>query len=540
HTPVPAGIDIFDIELMRRYFDSFADECGVSFEDLMRLGGSPRSTIPSSLPTEFNMAVMGFNLSGRANGVSRLHGEVSRDMFSRLWRDVPTDEVPIGSITNGVHVGTWLGREVRELLNASEDGTGIRWDRASLLPEKVLWEARSNARQSLVSFVRSRLRAQLLRRGENEGELVWVDDVLDPSVLTLGFARRFAQYKRATLLLRDPGRLKRLLLSETPVQIVMAGKAHPHDDGGKEFIRRIVGFSSSPDVRHRFVFLEDYDMEVGRAMTRGVDVWLNHPRRPLEACGTSGMKSAINGGINCSILDGWWDELYHGDNGWAIGGAQSHSDTEEGDRADAEALAELLENEVTRLFYERSGDAIPSGWVARMKASISSLGPAVSADRMLGDYVDSLYEPSARHGRRMAADGYSRARALAAWKAKLRSAWTEVAVVSVSGDGAGPAQAVPLVVRAQVVAGGLNQGDVLVELAHGPVDVTGELISPVPVPMTRTGFEGGKQTFEAVFTPPASGLYGYTVRALPSHPDLTSNVDLGLVAWARGSSSAPD
>jgi glycogen phosphorylase len=532
HTPVSAGIDIFDIDLMRRYFDSFADESGISFDDLMRLGNSTRTVLASSLPTEFNMAVMGFNLSGRANAVSELHGEVSRTMFSRLWRDVPTDEVPIGSITNGVHVGTWLGRDMKELLGTS-DGNRPRWDRAAQLSDEVLWEARNRARASLVSFARNRMRAQLSRRGESPEAMQWVDDALDPSVLTIGFARRFAQYKRATLLLRDRERLERLLLSDTPVQIIMAGKAHPHDEGGKEFIRQVVGLAWDPSVRHRFVFIEDYDMEVGRALTRGVDVWLNHPRRPLEACGTSGMKAAINGGINCSILDGWWDELYHPDNGWAIGEGLSHSDPDEADRTDAAAVFDLLETEMAPLFYDRSPEGVSSGWVARMKASMSGLGPAVSAERMLEDYVDSLYEPSARHGRRMAADGYARARGLAAWKSKLRSAWSDVAVLAVSGDGVGPGAVVPVDVQAQVVVGSLRPSDVLVELAHGPVDALGELVAPGRITMSRAGFAGGKQVFQAVFTPSTSGLYGYTVRALPSHPDLTSDVDLGLVAWAQ-------
>jgi starch phosphorylase len=392
HTPVPAGIDIFERRLMERYFSAFAQSCGISFDELMDVGrqGHDEGAAGGS---RFNMAAMGFNLAGRANGVSKLHGEVSRAMFSDLWPGLPASEVPIGSITNGVHVATWMGPEMAGIMEARRPGwletAAPDWSIARDVPDDELWDARRRARLRLVQFVRDRL---------GRGDAGAGSDALDPEVLTIGFARRFAQYKRGTLLLTDRDRLRRLLLGERPVQIVMAGKAHPRDDGGKEMIRQIIGYTADPELHSRFVFLEGYDMELGRVLTQGADLWLNHPRRPLEACGTSGMKAAINGGINCSILDGWWDECFDGGNGWAIGTRAVAHDPEDQDRRDAESVYRLLEDQVTELFYRRTPSGVPEGWVQMMKASLATLGPAVSGDRMIRDYLSDLYLPAAAAG----------------------------------------------------------------------------------------------------------------------------------------------
>ncbi|MDQ3784235.1 MAG: alpha-glucan family phosphorylase [Actinomycetota bacterium] len=389
HTPVPAGIDIFERQLMERYFSAFAQSCGISFDELMDVGRDGHNG-GAARGSRFNMAVMGFNLAGRANGVSKLHGEVSRAMFSGLWPRLPAREVPIGSITNGVHVASWMGPEMAAIMDARRPGwtetAAPDWSIVREVPDDELWAARRRARMRMVQFVRDRLGGRAAGAG---------DDALDPEVLTIGFARRFAQYKRGTLLLTDRDRLRRLLLGERPVQIVMAGKAHPRDDGGKEMIRQIISFTADPELRCRFVFLEGYDMELGRVLAQGSDLWLNHPRRPLEACGTSGMKAAINGGINCSILDGWWDECFDGSNGWAIGTREVCDDPGVQDRADAESVYRLLEDEITGLFYQRAESGIPEGWVATMKASLATLGPAVSGDRMMREYLSDLYRPAA-------------------------------------------------------------------------------------------------------------------------------------------------
>lgn len=537
HTPVPAGIDVYEADLMERYFTSYAKELGLSFETFMDLGRVAPGD-PEEDPAPFNMAVMGLRLTGRANAVSKLHGEVSRAIFDDLWPQVPTEEVPITSITNGVHVPTWVGPEMNEVLNRrlapgwGETGNA-RWDRVSEVPDAELWRARERARERLVYFVRQRMRDQLRARGASEAEVAWTEDVFDPGILTIGFARRFAQYKRATLMLTDPDRLKRLLLSsDRGVQIVIAGKAHPMDDIGKEMIRRLVHFSADPEVRGRFAFVEDYDMEVARTLCQGSDVWLNNPRRPLEACGTSGMKAAMNGALNLSILDGWWNECYDGSNGWAIGSAEAFDDTEYQDGVDANAFYDLLEREVVPRFYDRSEGPVPRRWVERMKSSISTLGNFVSADRMVRDYVEELYEPSAASGAEMSADGYARARALAEWKANVREVWGDVQVLQVEGDITAGNVGQERKVSALVKLGRLSSDDVAVHVAHGRVGANGELIEPAMVQMSPLSNENGVCSFEAAFPTDDAGLYGYTVRVLPSHPDLTSPMELGVVAWA--------
>jgi glycogen phosphorylase len=536
HTPVPAGIDLYGEELMDRYFSSFAKECDVSMPELMAIGQTKRSQ--ESSDGYFSMAVMGLRIAGRSNAVSKLHGEVSRQMFSELWPDLPADEVPIGSVTNGVHAASWVGPEIGEVLDRhlapgwSEGGPG-RWERLRSIPDGELWRARERARERFVYFLRDRLRSQLQARNVSLTEAAWTEDVFDPSILTIGFARRFAQYKRGTLLLSDPERLRRLLLSgERPVQIIVAGKAHPLDDGGKEMIQRLVHFASEPELRERFAFLEDYDMDLARALVQGVDVWLNNPRRPLEACGTSGMKAALNGGINCSILDGWWDECYDGNNGWAIGSRDVHEDPEYQDRVDASALYDLLEREIVPRFYDRSEGPIPRRWVERMKSSISALGEFVQARRMVRDYTDNSYEPGARHGEGMAADGYARARALAAWKVKIAECWSDVHVLDVQGDVMAADVGEQRFVRATVRLGRLAADDVVVQLAHGQVGPSGELIEPALVELSAVETINGATVFDGVLTAATAGLYGYAVRVLPSHRDLISPMDLGLVAWA--------
>jgi glycogen phosphorylase len=533
HTPVPAGIDVYTTDLMERYFSSFAKECEVSFSELMALGQSKPQA-----DGYFSMALMGLRLAGRSNAVSRLHGDVARAMFSELWPDVPADEVPITSITNGVHTATWVGPEMVEVLDRYLDpgwaeGGEARWDRLIDIPDAELWRARERARERFVFFIRERLREQLLSRGASESEAALAEEVFDPGILTIGFARRFAQYKRATLMFSDPERLKRMMLSsERPIQIVVAGKAHPLDDGGKEMIQRLVHFAADPDVRVRFVFLEDYDMELARMLVQGVDVWLNNPRRPLEACGTSGMKAALNGAVNCSVLDGWWDECYNGRNGWAIGTRHVHDDPDYQDRVDASAIYNLLEREIAPRFYDRSEGPVPRRWVERMKGSIAGLGEFVTATRMVRDYVEKFYEPAAAQGKAMAEDGFARARAVADWKRRIGQSWTDVAVLDVEGEVLAADVGEERGVRATVRLGRLSPEDVSVQLAHGRVGANGELIDPALVAMAPAGCTDGICRYSGSFTARAAGLYGFAVRVLPAHEDLISPMEMGLVAWA--------
>jgi len=514
HTPVPAGIDRFSRDLMQKYFGAQAASYGVTFDELMAIGH--RDDEPDD---KFNMAVMGLRLAGRANGVAQLHGEVSREMFAGMWPDVPVDEVPIGAITNGVHAHTWVGDHIAPLLAKS---VGPVWDGADeaswagvngMNPAEV-WAARAKGRAELVAFVRSRM-----------GEAL-----LDPKALTIGFARRFATYKRATLLLSQPDRLRKMLLSaDRPVQFVFAGKAHPADQPGKDMIRDIELFARQLDVGHRFLFVPDYDMAVARVMYHGCDVWLNNPRRPQEACGTSGMKAALNGALNCSILDGWWDECFDGENGWAINSADDDPDLGRRDQREATSLFGLLEREIVPLFYDRGTDNVPHGWVEKMEHNWRSLGPFVTAARMVRDYTTELYEPAAAGSVLAAEQAGAPAKQLAEWKQRVRAAWPSVKVVDVESDTAPANEGDQRHVRAHVEIDGLDVADVAVQVLHGPVDSEGEFVgSPAIEDLSFVG-EG---VFEATYAVGEAGPYGLTVRALPSHAQLSSPVELGLIAWA--------
>jgi glycogen phosphorylase len=535
HTPVPAGIDRFPRELMDKYFSAWCAEVGVGVDDLMALGHRP-----SEPPDErFNMAVMGLRLAGQSNGVAQLHGEVSREMFADLWSDLPTDEIPITSITNGVHAHTWVSPEMadvftRHVLPDWDEAGPAAWEQIFEMPDDELWRAWEQGRERLVTFVRRRLKEGARARGLAGSDVAWADEVLDPRVLTIGFARRFATYKRATLLLSQPDRLKALLLSpDRPIQLVFAGKAHPADEAGKEMIRQIVAFSSDAEVRHRVVFVDDYDIAVARALYQGADVWLNNPRRPQEACGTSGMKSALNGGLNLSILDGWWHEMFDGDNGWAISSAEDVDDIERRDELEASALFDLLERQVVPLFYETYGGPVPRRWLKRVRKSLTSLGPRVTASRMVADYVERLYEPTAARTDTLAADGLARARALAAWKQRVAEAWHGVHVDRVDGDMAAVELGASRDVEAVVSLGSLSADDVDVQLVHGPVGQGDELTERTCVSMYPGGpTDDDHARYVGSLECSRAGRYGLTVRIVPRHADLVDNSELGLAAWA--------
>jgi starch phosphorylase len=535
HTPVPAGIDRFPRELMERYFSGWADDCGIAFDRLMELGHMPGE--PADAP--FNMAVMGLRLAGMANGVSKLHGQVSRSMFHELWPGVPAEEAPIGSVTNGVHANTWVSPEMNDLLSRhvlptwTEADAGD-WDRITNARDDELWRVRDQARERLVAFVQLRLRESLHTKGITGADLEWVDEVLDPRVLTIGFARRFATYKRATLLLSQPDRLKALLLSpDRPIQLVFAGKAHPADDMGKAMIRQIVQFSSDPAVRHRLTFVEDYDIGVARMLYQGCDVWLNNPRRPLEACGTSGEKAALNGALNCSVLDGWWDEMYEGDNGWAIASAETYDDVERRDQVEAESLFDLLERQIVPLFYDRFEGPVPRRWVRRVKQSLRSLGPRVVAARMVRDYVEEMYEPTAARADALLEESYARARQLASWKHRVTAAWKDVRIDNVESDASVVDLGVERTVDAHVALGSLSADDVAVQLIHGAVGPNDELVHTSIVHMQpETPADSDGLRYRGSFPCERAGRYGFTVRVVPHHPDLRDPAEMGCVTWA--------
>jgi starch phosphorylase len=534
HTPVPAGIDRFPRPLMEKYFTRWAERAGIPFDRLMALGHAPGD--PPDSP--FNMAIMGFRLAGWSNAVSKLHGVVSRRIFRGLWPGLPEEDIPITSITNGVHTGTWTSSEMTELFNRNvlpewQQATADRWARIERVSDGELWQARERGRERLVMFVRRRLRESAMAKGLSEADVAWCDDVFDPNVLTIGFARRFAAYKRATLLLSQPERLAALLLNaERPVQLVFSGKAHPADDMGKEMIRQIVQFSRRPELSQRIAFLEDYDIDVARTLYQGCDVWLNTPRRPLEACGTSGEKAALNGALNCSVLDGWWDECFETEIGWAILSAESQQDLGLRDHLEANSLFDLLERQVVPLFYDRPPGRPPAGWLRRVRAALRTLGPFVPASRMVRDYVEQLYEPAATRGNALAADGHARARTLAAWKEQVSVGWPAVGVQILDGEGGVTDLGGERQVTAEVELGPLSPADVCVQLVHGAVGANEELSQTGVVSMEHSNGEGSRHWYVGSFSCERAGRYGFTVRVVPSHPDLASHSELGLIAWA--------
>jgi starch phosphorylase len=510
HTPVPAGIDRFPVDLVQHYFGDGALLPDVALNRILALGAEDN-------PGMFNMAHMGLRLAQRANGVSQLHGEVSRDMFGGLWPGFDTSEVPITSVTNGVHGPTWTAREMASV------GTE--------LDDHGLWNLRSDLRKLLVVEVRRRVREAWLQRGASPLELGWTDTVFDPDVLTVGFARRVPTYKRLTLMLRDHDRLRALLLDpDRPVQMVVAGKSHPADDGGKALIQQVVRFADEHDVRHRIVFLPDYDMSMARYLYWGCDVWLNNPTRPLEACGTSGMKAALNGGLNLSIRDGWWDEFYDGSNGWAIPTADGVSDPLRRDDLEAAALYELLGGQVAPLFYDRS-DGVPTQWLAMVRHTLASLGPRVQASRMVQEYVETQYTPAATAVELADAEGYRVARELASYRQRLSGAWPHVRVssceLSLNGSDT-PVLGERVAVRASVELAGLSTSDVQVQAVVGRVADSDELYDVVTVPMNPDG--DGHYSAEVAL--PHAGSLGVTARVLPNHELLATPVELGRVVLA--------
>lgn len=532
HTPVPAGIDRFPVDLVHRYFGDGRLLPGVDVADVIALG-------VEDAPGVFNMAHMGLRLAQRANGVSALHGRVSREMFAGLWPGFDTAEVPIGSVTNGVHGPTWEAREITALLGRTEPDSGPGNGPVPVDPGS-LWQARCALRARLVAEARARLRAAWLQRGASALELGWVDRVLDPNVLTVGFARRVPTYKRLTLMLHDQRRLTDLLLDERrPLQLVVAGKSHPADEGGKALIKQFVKFADDPEVRHRVVFLPDYDMGLAKFLYWGCDVWLSNPTRPLEACGTSGMKSALNGGLNVSIRDGWWDECYDGSNGWAIPTADGVTDPDRRDALEAAALYDLLGGQVAPLFYDRDATGVPVDWLGMVAHTLGTLGPTVQAARMVRQYVGSCYLPAGRSVARVAADGYAGARDLAHYRDWVDEVWPHVRVVQagVSVDGGDPPVVGSAVrVSARVDLAGLLAHRVQVQAVVGRVDDAGELrdVSTVVMDLTNdpNSTVDGIADYGGEVVLRHAGAVGYTVRVLPRHDLLASPAELGKVILA--------
>jgi glycogen phosphorylase len=535
HTPVPAGIDRFDAPLVERYFSTDLLP-GVVAESVLALGAE---NYEGGTASTFNMAVMGLRLGQRANGVSLLHGDVSRGMFGPLWPGFDQDDVPITSVTNGVHAPTWTDPLLQELSAAklgTSDTTTADWS-SDAVSDADIWAVRGEMKKQLVADARIRLTASWEEQNPGAGVPAWFSGILDPEVLTIGFARRVPTYKRLTLMLRDPERLRSLLTHPTrPVQIVIAGKSHPADDEGKRLIQQLIEFAAAADVRHRMVFLPNYDIAMAQLLYPGTDIWLNNPLRPLEACGTSGMKAALNGSLNLSILDGWWAEFFDGENGWAIPTADASTDASERDDLEAASMYDLIEHQIAPRFYDRGTDGVPSRWVESIRHTLSTLSPALSADRMVKEYVNRLYIPAAISEREISAGGYAPARDLSAWKARLAEAWPRVQVLHVESGGVDvvPQIGDSLKVRARVALDGLKPEDVKVEVVYGRARDSDRLADISRQRLTLDTAEPGQPaTFTGTVVLDRPGSFGYNVRVVPSNPLLANPAELGLIAVAH-------
>ena len=538
HTPVPAGNDAFEPWLIDKYFARYWPQLGLDREGFLALGRQE----PGNRDEPMNLTVLAMRLSAYRNGVSRLHGAVSRKLWSGVWPGLPVNEVPIAHITNGVHTRTWISNDMATLYDRylgprwhEQPADMDVWKSVDTIPDTELWRTHERRRERLVAFARRRLRDQLAKRGAGAAELAAADEVLDPEALTIGFARRFATYKRANLLLADPDRLATILSNPgRRIQLIFAGKAHPRDNPGKDLIRQIVHITRKKPFDRCMIFLEDYDMNVARYLVQGVDVWLNTPLRPMEASGTSGMKVAANGGLNLSVLDGWWAEGYAPDVGWAVGSGETYDDLEYQNRVESQALYDLIEKEIAPIFYDRGGDGLPRRWIARMKAAMGRLAPVYNTNRMVRQYAETFYAPAAARWQELLADNMARARELSGWKYHLRQRFGSIRIESVrdSMDGQGAHVGHDIRVEAYVDLAGLSPDDVTVELYYGPLDEDGQLNDGLALPMERVEFyDGGKVHYAVQMPCTRSGMTGYTVRVLPHHPTLADARELGLIRW---------
>jgi starch phosphorylase len=539
HTPVPAGIDFFSPEVMLKYFRNMIPQLKLDEEGFLALG---REDVTNK-KQGFSMALLAIRLADHMNGVSELHGDVSRHMWHNVWPNVPPAEVPIQHVTNGIHVRSWVAPDIAYTLDRylpegwmQRPADFSAWADVGQIPDEELWRAHERCRERLVGWARQKLKAQLVQRGASYDDITTAEQVLDPEALTIGFARRFATYKRGTLLFREPDRLRKLLDdAKRPIQFVFAGKAHPADHEGKELIKAIVNFARDPAVRRRMVFIENYDINVARYLVQGVDVWLNTPRRPYEASGTSGMKAAANGVLNCSILDGWWVEGYALDPqvGWAIGRGEDYADPEHQDRVESLALYDLLEQQLVPQFYHRGIDGVPREWTARMKACMKLLAPAFNTNRMVKDYADKFYMPAHDRGDAMRADKMARSIALARKKDMLHAKWGGVKVVGVHAAGDGHFKVgQTMQVEAMVDLPGIDPKDLQVQLYVGPINAKGEIDKPTSLAMTfHETLAPDRHLYVGEVDCKVSGRQGYAVRVLPGGADFASPFEPGLIAW---------
>ncbi len=536
HTPVPAGNDSFAFELVEKFFWQYWGQLGIDRNGFIDFAAQ-------DLPwgRQYSMTVLAIRLSAYANGVSELHGHVSREMWSFLWPQTPVEETPIGSITNGVHTRTWMVQAIKSLyikyLPADwrdEIDNPKTWEVARTIPDADLWAVHQQCKVDMIDFARRRLQKMYTRHGEGPQKVAAAGQVLDPNALTIGFARRFATYKRATLIFHDEERLKRILHNpDRPVQIVFSGKAHPADEPGKALIQRIYQLSQTPDYWGKIIFVENYDMNIARHLIAGVDIWLNNPRRPHEASGTSGMKAALSGAPNFSVLDGWWVEGYDGTNGWSIGEEREYKDEATQDAADAASLYSTLEDVIIPLYYgNRDAQGVPGGWVQVMKNAICTCTPRFSMRRMVKEYTERYYLPAAGTGVQYSDNNFALSREMAYWKQQMRGRWNQVSVQAVVPANTQLTVGESVTVGARVWFNGLSDGDAAVEVVSGALDTDGRMADPQVTPMQHSGWDNGAAIYQCALRPGQSGNIAIGIRARPNKGSLINPNELGIAAWA--------
>jgi starch phosphorylase len=542
HTPVPAGIDVFSNELVEKYLGKFyREELKISDKEFYSLG----TIYKDKESSVFNMAHLAMNNAGYVNGVSKLHGSVSKKMWVSGYKDVPFNEIPIDYITNGVHLRSHISREMEDLFVQYIGENWVNnpvseslWERIDKIPDEELWRTHERRRERLVAFVRRRLARQAKLRGESHAEVAAATEVLDPSALTIGFARRFATYKRATLIFKDVERLDAILNNKShPVQFIFAGKAHPKDEEGKRLIQAIYQMTKEERFRRKIVFIENYDINVARYMVEGCDVWLNTPRRPLEASGTSGMKVIANGGLNFSILDGWWDEGFDPEVGWKIGNGEEYTDHDYQDEVEARQLYHILETQIGPLFYSRGEDLLPRGWITKVKNSMKKLGPFFNTHRMVQEYFEKFYVQAYEKRRELQKDKWKKAIELADWKDKVIQKWSQIKINKVLNGKSNKSIYVgeEFPVEAEINLGELTSDDVEVQLYFGPVEKQDnpESNSTVVMSPSDSKMTNGVIIYKGDIVTGHSGQQGFTIRIVPKNPMLTNPFDVGVVYWAE-------
>jgi starch phosphorylase len=543
HTPVPAGNEVFDPKLMEPYLKNIVERLGMTWKEFLELG----RVFPANESEPFCMTVAALKLAAFNNGVSKLHGRVTREMWHNIWPGLPSEEVPIGSITNGVHLRSWLSHDMVDLFDTyfgpkftKQPATFENWEMVQKIPDAELWRVHQRRRERLVFFARKRLRGQLARRGASTVYVKMAEEVLDPQIMTIGFARRFSTYKRAFLLFRDLNRLKKIINnSAMPVQIIIAGKAHPLDNPGKEIIKHLLQVASQEDFRRRVVFLEDYDINVARYLVQGVDVWLNNPRRPQEASGTSGMKAAINGAINVSILDGWWDEGYSPETGFKIGNGEEYENAEYQDNLESQFLYDILEREVIPLFYKRNGADLPLKWVTMMKKTIEMAGKDFSSHRMVRDYANQSYIPAINAFNKFSADSYRLAKETAMWLKEISSRWDHIEIEQIDTPNleVSPKVGDKIPVTMKIYLGEISPEDVNVEVIAGNLNSLEQMNKNKYESIIAGRVDGdislgpGRYLYQTEVICRESGRFGIAARITPKNVNMAHNKIPRLIKW---------